>query len=703
MIINSIALNNFTCFINETFIFERGMNLVAARNGGGKSQIFNGFYWAIFGEIYNRAEGFVNVNEADLLPAHFIDGDEETEVTISVEVRLEGDDVLGTEGLMEYCFFRSTTLEVGNDGIRLKNPEDLEISTVFNGETDFIDRGLHEVIINKLFPIGIRKFMWYVGETMKEMIDFKKGAVLEYALNQISYYPKYKRLTEICAETSESLEDRSSKKMRKEARLNKNEEAILLNLEYNKKLLVEKQRKIDEVKDKMKEYEIEQEKTRERLKNFDHFIEYQKRLAEIEIKIEKVESAIKEHEREMRSKLVSNWMLSGTKSIILSCERNLTIIEEAFQKLQDKANPIPNTLPGSDYVQKMIDDKHCYICEREIAQGDEDTISSLRKRLSDISINLENEIMTENFENLRRYKNRFVRNYPKIQEGIAAAIKKNQKLLNEKRRLKEKKKNLFVELEIPEAARQTILEGAVSAEKLTKEYDLRNNSIETLLKKTLHYENEMKTVKSDIAGAKNALHEIASKTGISNTEGRAQVYIELVGELTEVIRDQAYNKLIADVEKLSNNLYHQYLSGKPPAQLVIKHGELRFLDPSSRREIDISDLSQAQEHAGKLALVNSILKLSENKMNKSYPLVMDAPTSDFDSANTIALTKNMAKTFDQIIIMSKDYDVLDDNELNELVEEADINKFYRVDQKLFDDSLGWESVSNRYSTKEVLN
>ena len=71
-------------------------------------------------------------------------------------------------------------------------------------------------------------------------------------------------------------------------------------------------------------------------------------------------------------------------------------------------------------------------------------------------------------------------------------------------------------------------------------------------------------------------------------------------------------------------------------------------------------------------------------MKKAYPIVADAPTSDLDHINTYNLTVNIGNSFDQMIIMSKDYALLDSNEITNLIKEAKIVKYYEFKNQMID-------------------
>ncbi|NEM99766.1 AAA family ATPase, partial [Pontibacter burrus] len=55
MIIRQVTITNFFCYLGKnSFEFTEGLNIISAKNGGGKSQFFNAIYWTFFDRIYSE-------------------------------------------------------------------------------------------------------------------------------------------------------------------------------------------------------------------------------------------------------------------------------------------------------------------------------------------------------------------------------------------------------------------------------------------------------------------------------------------------------------------------------------------------------------------------------------------------------------------------------------------------------------------------
>ena len=77
MLIKKVNINNFFCFLGENkFVFEKGLNIISSPNKGGKSQLFNTFFWTFFDQIYIENENdngsfYYQNNSRQMLFFHF--------------------------------------------------------------------------------------------------------------------------------------------------------------------------------------------------------------------------------------------------------------------------------------------------------------------------------------------------------------------------------------------------------------------------------------------------------------------------------------------------------------------------------------------------------------------------------------------------------------------------------------------------------
>lgn len=700
MKILKIKLENFACFLDEEFEFNSGLNVISAKNGAGKSQLFNAFYWTLFGQIYDRKDGFIEADSDSLVPDYFKLDEAPEEFKTKVTIKLLAKDVtqIGKTSEIEYEIEREIRFKKIGFGFRVVIPSSLQIQYVRLGETHFIEDSMKEDSIDRLFPKKIRKFMWYVGETMKDLIDFENGHALEYALEQISYYPTYKRISRLCSNAEESIDRKIEKELRKANKLNKEEERIIVDIEKKKNDILRGETLRDEALKKSKELDSECVELAEKLKGFDHFIKYKTEMLDLEAKISRTKADIADLENRTKENLITTWMLNGCGKLIANSKKNLELLGAELQKVQENNNPIPTNLPGSDYVQRMIDDCMCYICERDV-EPDSDAHKALLRRVNDIEINRKERILQENYTELSRFKNRLARLLPSIETEIAEVADKKEKLIKKRNRYATSKQNLFVELGIPEDQKEMISTGATNANQLMSQYDLKKKLKEREDLKVNQNQGIIDEAKRILRSLEEERRKFISGAKVDMIEETALKYVRVISSASTVLKKEAYDKMIHEIEAKSNELYSIYLSEDAPGKIRISR-QVDIVDFETGEPMD--NLSTAQETAGKLSVINSILSLSESKMNESYPLIMDAPTSDYDPENTISITKNISNSFNQIIIMSKDYQQLNDSQRKALIADAKISNYYDVKSVVISEDRA-SSRTNRKSVKYKLS
>jgi DNA sulfur modification protein DndD len=181
--------------------------------------------------------------------------------------------------------------------------------------------------------------------------------------------------------------------------------------------------------------------------------------------------------------------------------------------------------------------------------------------------------------------------------------------------------------------------------------------------------------------------------GASETKSEyelAEPYADLLIKATKRLKEKAYDRLVSEIESESNKLYYEYLKANSTSKgkiVIDKENSSVGIEDEGRSII----LSKGLTTAAKMSVINSILYLSSQKIGRSYPLIADAPSSVFDAENTQMYTKKIGETFEQVIIMSKDYT---DNELEKLSKEEHISNIWILESKEIDSKSKDKGRSN---------
>jgi chromosome segregation ATPase len=486
-----------------------------------------------------------------------------------------------------------------------------------------------------------------------------------------------------------SISDKIDKEVKKSKKLSEEQERVLTSIEYcRNKINSLEDRKI-EAKNELENIKDSIYKEEEKLKGFDKYSDLKTKLTKYEYEIKTINDKIDYLSTYGKEKFISKWMLNKCDDLIKASKSNLDLIASEVKSQQKNENPVPITLPGPEYVQKMLDDHICYICEREV-EDNSPAFFALQSRMEDFRNNQIQKILSDNLTELNRAKRNLLNELPEISEEVKKNDAEIEKLIASRKRTITLRDNLFSDAGISNSSEITL--GSESAEKILNKIRSLNSSKSTIERRLQGYE-------SDKQFEERNLEELLSKKSkfITDTEGseisevEAQKYINLINAVLVDLKSEALRNLIDEITVESNKLYAKYLGGKTQGEIEIDRG-VRIIDKVTRKSL--SNLNTAELTAQKLAVANAFLSLSEKKMNRSFPLLADAPTSQFDDDNTLFLTENLSNSFDQIIIMSKDYNNLKGADREAFIKKASICKYYELNNDLIDKS-GPDSRTNR--------
>jgi hypothetical protein len=690
MIIKKVEIENFFCYVGgESFDFEEGLNIVSAKNSGGKSHLFNAFHWTFFNSIYVDKEQDTSKKEwksADnvvTLPDHIsfnAKNDEilktSVKITLATEFRANGE--FGDQ-MMDYTFLREVKFKkIGNEILQLSKP-DLQISHIEDGETKYLERGEQSWFIDLIFPRSIRKFMWFQGETVDELYDFSNPSTLNYAIKEISYFPIYETLFVIAGNSKNSIEKKIDAELKKKKKFTAEQENLNLEIDQSKMKIDSYKNKIIDCRNELDDLSEAIFNEESKFKGYDKYSSLKTKLNKLEYEIKSVNDRIDHLSVLGKEKFISTWMLNKCDLIVDASSKNLGVLNEKVKSLQKSENPVPKTLPGPEYVQKMLEDHICHICEREVMEGTP-AYEALKSRLEDFRDNQILKILSDNLTELNKFKRNILNELPGINKAVEENDAQIEKLISQRKNLFNERENLYSEFGISDD--KEIYNGSTTADQIISKIRSLNSSRSSTERKLMTLEHEKDLEETHLSGL------LEKKTIIIPIEGSDEIpevlakrYIDVISEAVKNLKVAALAKLIEEITEESNNLYSKYLGGNTQGEIEIDGG-VRIIDKKTKKQL--TNLNTAELTAQKLAVANSFLSLSEKKMNRSFPLLADAPTSQFDDENTLFLTENLSESFKQIIIMSKDYNKLNQAEKQKFIEKASIKKYYELKNDLID-------------------
>jgi DNA sulfur modification protein DndD len=697
MIIKNITIENFQSYYGtQTLEFSKGLNLIVGKGGKGKSKLFNAFYWVLFGKIYITDIGWCStyslphsaklsmkrhefINKKALFEAQ--NGED-----IKVSVRIELEDDKGNPYEIERSItaqrnsdenwdtdnawqVSNNTLKVSYDSIRGTKIE------VNNMATD---------IINGLFPEGIRNYIWFQGESLDSLINFRNRDTLKAAVKHISYFPFYEKLSDIITKSKSKIETQETKKIKENNKHNSAIKGLVSTIEKNRLLIEKEEENKKQIESDIDTIKIALANDEGKMSGYAKFTGLVSNYEKCEQNIQKVMSELTNLDDFQRKQVPNSWILRGITPMVEQCK-------EIIKYHTEEQDTIPERKyiedPSREKLEEILNTGRCFVCGSDTSEGT-DAHNWILNRIKEQEVFLRE---LEDYRNNMEFSKQFERFVGKIQDyphSLCIALKeidkqyndseeKIEKLMVQKRLLLDKKAKLNDEIEEikkkhgvnpVKQAQEAETVGTtirVSRSNLEKYQSKLNASIKTLAE----YNSELKT-------AEKELTKTGSKTGdisVAETEWKnISIFLE---DICKRVQENARKDLLHKIEERANEFYRKFTEHDNGYK-----GEVKIGDDYSI-EFD-AGLNTSHEDRKKMSIINAMLSLNQEAIGTFYPFISDAPTSSFDFETTHKYLLGIKDIFEQSIIMTKDVDTESEN-YRDLARQTKVSRIYLLYSHLY--------------------
>lgn len=681
MIIEKIELENFMCYAgNSNMEFTEGINVIIGDNGYGKSQLYNAFYWVMYDEVFVKEQDkFLKTKTlksaiiSDKAKFDAKDGRLSASVIITFH-NLDKDNV--------YILERKYSVTVRDGKIVESNDSEF---TIMQKELSYLnakmvnDEEEKQRIKNKILPPNLKPYLWFQGEQVESIIDFNKHDSLTQAINVLSSIKRYDELKDIAIIASKAGNaeyDREVKRLSKDtgksellATEKKRLEDLIENLNADEK----------EAKENLSRAEERCEALLSKISDATKVSEFQQSKKSILAQLKELNENLNEEQTSFHRKMFRNkWVLKGTESLHTEFSSRYLIFENkklekaaeikakeaaedaVAKKLQTR---LPLDVPEPIYVQRMLDEQKCLVCDREAKKNSDawNKIKELIDRPAKKEKLADHEpISKQNFtDDLKRlYQNGLALTH-RIEE-IDSDIKETLKKINN---INTKIREANKEMKKAEDDIQKVLsdtsQTVESAENIIAEYSIQNKYVKDFMDKLNKLTQQLEYNKNNLKSIKEQLKDLVTGEIPTWLTEKRDVLNDFES-IAITTRDRVFNNLIAQLEKEANSHYEAMTSGNKSARGSIK---LRRL-PNGNYMPEITDnkgVPLLGSNTSNLILVklSAIMAIISAKSNDGivslYTLITDAPTSVFGEDYTIGFCKTISKVYRQSIIMSKEF------------------------------------------------
>lgn len=700
MKINYITINNFQSYYGEqTMEFGDGLNLIIGNGGKGKSKLFNAFYWVLFGKIYVTSEGWCPTDNLYLSSHKALNNyeffnkkalhDAKIDGQVTTSVQLELTDDKGNLYIIERIANAIRKPVQNWDCVEAWNVMTSTVKVTYDVATGTktVVNVMAEDIIGNLFPEGIRGYIWFQGESLDELIDFRKKQNLRDAVKHISYYPYYEKLTAIITNAKRKIESIETRKLKEANKYNNEVKALLAKIDVLQNRIRTEEENKKKLENNISQISIALTEDETKVQGLAGFSKLIQDYDNCDIEIARINGEMTELDNNQRRLLPSLWILRGIDDMIKQCHDIIAShVEEECTLPEKKYIDEPSRSKLEEILHK---DHRCFVCGSPVDEAHPHAVEWIMNRLR---MQEEYYQALEDYRNNMEFSKQFnmfvgkIQDYPdtllvslggidKQYNGIEVEI---EKLIAKRRKLLARRNDLDKEIEgvkqkygvdpKREAGQVNVLSTNIKASRSNLEKQQKMlKSCESAIN---DYKNQLRDAERDL---KSMGADTGIITGVAETEWKhISTFLEAV---CHDVQEKARRELLEKIEKRSNEFYSKFT----------EH------DNGYKGCVEISDdyaitfdagLNTSHEDRKKMSIINALLALNQESIGTYYPFISDAPTSSFDPSTTHKYLMGIMDIFDQTIIMTKDVEIGSDK-YNDLCNKSKVSRIYKLDSKLY--------------------
>lgn len=673
MIIEEIELKNFQCYYDtKTFRFSKGLNIILGKNGDGKTKFYEAIDW-LFGRSSGDQENLISAKALDKLA----NGDD-VQVSVRMTVNQEGE---------RRTLRRSFFAVMQDDGTL--DCKDIKLDGIIENSEGERSPYPGEAMKDLIFDSRIRQYSMFKGES--ELNVFDNRDALNNLIDLFSDTKKFAEYIDVIGSMLKKAEGAVSA----DAKKNKSNEKKYALLEGEIQHF-EREREIAKLQ--ISNLEKELDKLDSNIKQASNMVDnaeqlevFNKRIAKKEHDILQLNKNIAMRETYTINLFDENWFLVHFEDIFSEYKEKVNAFSKERRKLLAKYNqelgrkegeklakqklmesiPLPIGTPSQAHMEEMINEELCKVCNREAPKGSE-AYEYMAKRLKEFFDS--QEIDKEEEQPKKLFKYNFVSKLntrAEIHEqdihsirNISGDITDNLEFVqNRKRDLAEKEKELQEEIEGRSKLISSSTIDASSLGNILQNYNGFQKDRTENKDDLSRFQSELKKIESNLQ-EKLAAKKRIDKTQVNQFLLKTRDILSDIYDSAQLTKTREFNSFVDKLERLSNKLFKETNQGSFTGVIkfykLTRSGEdfidIRLVD-SEGKKFNGNSAQVTLLHISVLLAISELVKEADNQ---SYPMIMDAPVSNFDEMHSKLFFEAMKNSVDQSILLLKDYVVRDD-------------------------------------------
>ncbi|WOK05072.1 hypothetical protein RT717_18480 [Imperialibacter roseus] len=668
-------MNNFLCYYGERNIFEfkDGLNLVLGANGYGKSKLYDAFLWIFKDRISDNSAGNrTGFKETKEIRKDLISYKALLECEIGghakAEVILEVEDILPSQ-IKSYRLVRSYIANRKSDSQWIEQEKSkFEICEKDVLHFKPVSETEHKYILDKLLPSDVQDYVWFQGERgINNLIDTSSDSALKNVIKRLSDIDKWDRYISVSQKAFETANSALQK-------------AIRLS-DKNQTEIKDRQKRDSEVIRIVESLTIEIDETQKNIHGaqtkhdslssiFENAKSLDKLRAEksrLEKEIESLEVEIDDFYKGFSKNLFTQyWLLGGMSPLTKEFANIYKQYSDKVAERKAEANlknnlekrlqtRLPEGVPEPVHIQTMLDKQRCLVCDRPAAKGTPE-YDAILQLLEQREFTNEREVKRNSFDSIYRriYHTALSLNnsIDSIPEGQKSAMLKLQKLNSQasllREQLKDKDREIQDQLSVSDIDNPKFIVDSFNSS--VNDIKIYSGKLGELKEKRAVAQREHDTILKEL--------DRLSEGQIPKTLKTKRDLLSDFVSLTRRVKDKKYEELVKMLEQQAN-LHYEHINDPTGAF----YGKIKFkgtLEGGYRPIIEDNGeestlLNTSLISSMKLSIIMAIVSANKQRnYANSYPLIADAPTSDFDDVKMKYFLKEASHTFSQAIIITKE-------------------------------------------------
>ncbi|OAD45431.1 AAA family ATPase [Polaribacter atrinae] len=670
MRIKQVVITNYQSYYGRNvFDFVEGVNIIHGANGHGKTKFFEAIEW-VFNDYDSNLEGLISQKAIHNEIKEGID------VPVSVRMTVSQNNEIKT---IEKLFIAKKI----DDSISISKPSLTGIREEETGERYQVD--FPKTLRDEMFDERIRRYSMFKGETDLKVFENKDAlSILIEMFSDTAHLKKYIPKAEYFVGRAENAVTSAGKKS---AKGKQQYDRLSKEIEYLRKEISDKE-------SEKHQHEINIEKIRTSIDKYENIIDnaeaYQTLSERIRIKekeISKLQVRVRECENYTQDLFDKNWILTNYKPVFEEYKIKIAKVSKAKRKLENEFQqklgekkavenlkngiiPLPIGAPTRLHMEEMIEAELCKVCNREAVKGSE-AYEFMYNRLQEYIEAVEKDVV----EKKQLFKNNYINSLTKISdskdENISNIIKMESKISANFEFVESRKSDInkiIAEREKEEAERAKVIGGSNidvgSAATILKDFKGLNSSIKEENSNLSSLTNIIKSKKDELDDFQKQKDNI-DRVNVAGYLMKTQDLLKDVLTITTETTEKEFNTLVIDLEKQANEIFQSTNEGAYTGKLKLYKSKSGNQNQVEFKVLDNFNnpfaLNGAQEVLAHTSLLLAISKMVKNEANESYPLILDAPLSTFDSNKYPSFFNSFKENTDQCIILVKDFIKEDEN------------------------------------------